>query len=58
LYITLRGRWCDFIVLNVLAPTEDKRDATEDSLNGEVERVFDHFWKYTLKFCLDISMQN
>jgi hypothetical protein len=24
-YITLRGRWCHIIVLNVHAPTEDKR---------------------------------
>jgi hypothetical protein len=24
LYITLRGRWCDIIVLNVHAPTESK----------------------------------
>jgi hypothetical protein len=23
-YIILRGRWCDIIVLNVNAPTEDK----------------------------------
>jgi exonuclease III len=23
-YITLKGRWCDIIVLNVHAPTEDK----------------------------------
>jgi hypothetical protein len=25
-YITLKGRWCDIIVLNVHAPTEDKDD--------------------------------
>jgi hypothetical protein len=25
-YIILRGRWCDIIVLNVHAPTEDKTD--------------------------------
>ena len=24
--ITLKGRWCDIIVLNVHAPTEDKDD--------------------------------
>jgi predicted nucleotidyltransferase len=29
-YITLRGRWCDIIVLNVHAPTEDKIDDMED----------------------------
>jgi hypothetical protein len=25
-YIVLRGRWCDIIVLNVLAPREEKSD--------------------------------
>jgi hypothetical protein len=30
-YIVLRGRWCDIIVLNVHAPTEDKCDDTKDS---------------------------
>jgi hypothetical protein len=25
-FITLKGRWCDVIVLNVHAPTEDKDD--------------------------------
>jgi hypothetical protein len=25
-YIILRGRWCDIIVLNVHAPTEEKID--------------------------------
>jgi hypothetical protein len=24
-YITLKGRWCDIIVLNVYDPTDDKR---------------------------------
>jgi hypothetical protein len=26
LYIIIRGRWCDIIVVNVQAPTEDKTD--------------------------------
>jgi hypothetical protein len=30
-YITLGGRWCDIIVLNVHAPIEDKTDQTKDS---------------------------
>jgi hypothetical protein len=30
-YITLNGRWCDIIVLNVHAPTEDKDDDIKDS---------------------------
>jgi exonuclease III len=36
-YITLRGRWCDIIVLNVHAPTEDKCDDTKDSFYEELE---------------------
>jgi hypothetical protein len=32
-YITLKDRWCDIIVLNVHAPTENKDDA-KDSLSG------------------------
>jgi hypothetical protein len=30
-YITLKGYWCDIIVLNVHAPTEDKDDVIKDS---------------------------
>jgi hypothetical protein len=30
-YITLKGRWCDIIVLNVHAPTEDKDEVIKDS---------------------------
>jgi hypothetical protein len=29
-YIILRGRWCNIIVLNVHAPTEDKTDDIKD----------------------------
>jgi hypothetical protein len=39
-YITLRGRWCDIIVLNVHAPTEDKCDDTKGSFCDELEGVF------------------
>jgi len=45
LYITLRSRWCDIIVLNVHAPTEDKCEDTRNSVYEELERVFDHFQK-------------
>jgi hypothetical protein len=48
-YITLRGRWCDIIVLNVHAPTEDKCDDTKDSFYKELEGVFDQFPKYHIK---------
>jgi hypothetical protein len=30
-YVTLRGHWCDVIVLNVQAPPEDKSDDTKNS---------------------------
>jgi endonuclease III-like uncharacterized protein len=51
-YIILRGRWCHIIVLNVLAPTEDKTDDVKDSFYEELERVFDKFQKYHMKIVL------
>jgi hypothetical protein len=42
-YIILRGRWCDIIVLNVHAPTEDKIDDMKDSFYEELECVLDKF---------------
>ena len=42
-YIVLRGRWCNIIVLNVNAPSEDKSDDSKDSFYQELEQVFDHF---------------
>ena len=30
-YIVLRGRWCNIIVLNVHAPSEEKSDDSKDS---------------------------
>jgi hypothetical protein len=44
-YITLRGRWCHIIVLNVHAPTEDKTNDVKDSSYKELEPVFDKFPK-------------
>jgi hypothetical protein len=49
LYIILRGRWCDIIVLNVHAPTEDKIDDMKDRFYEELEHVFDKFPKYHMK---------
>jgi exonuclease III len=40
-YITLKGHWCDIIVLNVHAPTEDKDHDIKDSFYEELEEVFD-----------------
>jgi endonuclease/exonuclease/phosphatase family metal-dependent hydrolase len=51
-YIILRGRWCNIIVLNVHAPTEDKIDDVKDSIYDELERVFDTFPKYYMKILL------
>jgi hypothetical protein len=48
-YITLRGRWCDIIVLNVHAPTEDKID---DRFYEQLERVFIKFPKCHMKTLL------
>jgi hypothetical protein len=48
-YIILRGHWCDIIVLNVHAPTEDKIDDMKDNFLEEVNHVFDKFPKYHIK---------
>jgi len=42
-YIVLRGHWCNIIVLNVHAPSEEKSDDSQDSFYEEQEQVFDHF---------------
>ena len=51
-YIVLRGRWCNIIVLNVHAPSEEKSDSSKDSFYEELEQVFDHFPKYDMKILL------
>jgi exonuclease III len=51
-YITLRGRWCHIIVLNVHAATENKTDYVKDSFYEELERIFDKFPKYHMKILL------
>jgi len=52
-YIVLRGRWCNIIVLNVHAPSEEKSDESKDSFYEELEQVFDHFPKYHMKILLE-----
>jgi hypothetical protein len=49
--IVLRGRWCNIIVLNALAPNKEKSDDS-DSFGEEQEQVFDHFPKYHIKILL------
>jgi hypothetical protein len=41
--ITLKGRWCDIIVLNVQDPTEDRDDDIKDSFYEGLEQLFDQF---------------
>jgi exonuclease III len=55
-YMILRGCWCNIIVLNVHAPTEDKIDDIKDRFYEELEEVFNKFLKYHIKFCYEISM--
>ena len=47
--IVLRGRWCNIIVLNVHAPSEEKIDNSKDSFYEELGQVFGHFPKYNMK---------
>jgi hypothetical protein len=51
-YIMLRGCWCNIIVLNAHAPTEEKCDDSKDSFYEELEQVFHHFPKYHMKILL------
>jgi hypothetical protein len=44
--MVLRGRWCNIIVLNVHALTEEKCDDSKDNFYEELEQVFYHFPKY------------
>jgi hypothetical protein len=48
-YIILRGRWCDVILLNVHASTEDKIDDMKDRFCEELEHVF---YKYPKELSL------
>ena len=42
-HIVLRGRWCNVIVLNVHALSEEKSGDLRDSFYEELEQVCDHF---------------
>ena len=48
----LTGHWCNVIVLNVHASTEEKSDDSEDILYNELEQVFEHFPKCHMKILL------
>jgi hypothetical protein len=51
-YMVLRGHWCNVIVLNVHAVTEEKSDDSKRSFYKELEQVFYHFPKYHMKILL------
>jgi len=51
-YIVMRRCWCNIIVLNVHAPSEEKSDDSKDSFYDELEQVFDHFPKFHIKIIL------
>jgi hypothetical protein len=39
-YIVLRGGWCNIVVLNVCATSEEKSDDSNDIVYEELEHVF------------------
>jgi hypothetical protein len=51
-YITLRGRWCNTIFLNVRAPCVDKSDEIKDSFYEELGRVFDQYSRHDMSMLL------
>jgi exonuclease III len=51
-YMILRCRWCNIIVLNVHASTEDKIDHIKDRFYEELEQAFDKFPKYHTEILL------
>jgi hypothetical protein len=63
LYIILRGRWCDTIVVNVHAPTEGRIDDVKHRFYEELEHVFDKFPNYHMKvilgdFCAKVGRED
>ena len=51
-YVVLRGHWCNIIVLNVCAPSEENSVYSKDNFYEELEQVFDHFPTYHMKIVL------
>jgi hypothetical protein len=48
----LRGYWCDIIVLNMLAVTEDRCEEPKGSFCEELYQVLDQFPKYLVNILL------
>jgi hypothetical protein len=51
-YVILKARWCDIIVLNVHASTEDKDDVIKATFYEELEQLFDQFPRHRMKMLL------
>jgi len=51
-YLVLRGHWCNILVLNVHAPSEEKSDDSKDCFYVELEQVSYNFSKYHMKILL------
>ena len=51
-YIVMRGSWCNIIVLNVHAPSEEKSYVSKDSFYEELKQVLYRFPKYHMKIRL------
>jgi exonuclease III len=51
-YIVQKGRWCNIIVWNLHAPSEDESDGSKDSFYEELDKVFKNFHKYHMKIIL------
>jgi hypothetical protein len=51
-HATLRRHWCDNILLNVYASTEERRDDMKDSCYEELEHVLDEVPKNHMKILL------
>jgi hypothetical protein len=50
-YIDLRGRWCNIIVLNVHAPSEEESDESKDRFYEELKQVLIIFVSTIWKLC-------
>jgi hypothetical protein len=57
LYVILRGRWCNVIILNADAQYEHTEDDVKDSLYGEIGCVFIIFLGTNREFYWLISMR-
>ena len=51
-FLTIPMTYCNIIVLNMHAPSEEKSDSSKESFYVELEQVFDHFPKYDMKILL------